>query len=95
MEKSSWKVSIIIVALIILATFAYFYYNKTRCGYYNEDTCDKSCISDDDCQPFIGSCININEKPYLPETLSVAYADVNCSCANQICVGKPTGELAI
>ena len=93
MKKSFWKVGI--VALIILATFAYFYYTKTRCGYDNEYACGKSYIKDDDCQPFIGSCININEKPYFPERLSVASYAVNCSCEKQICVGKPTGEMAI
>jgi len=75
--------------------------SELQCGYdisqdeVSIDACNKSCINDDDCQPFVGSCISTNEKPYFPETLSVAFEEVDCSCENKVCVGTPTGELAI
>lgn len=96
------------IAALVIVIFVYSVSrNEVQCGYdanlgakYNlvkvsEDACDKSCRTDSDCQPFVGSCINSNEKPYFPEGLSVAVYSVNCYCENLQCVGKPTGELAI
>lgn len=104
MKKSFWVISIVVLVLMLV----FFYFARTRCGYdaslggyqftlikASGDVCDKSCVNDDDCQPFVGSCININEKPYFPERLSVAYYAVNCSCENRVCAGKPTGEMMI
>jgi len=72
-----------------------------QCGYdFNEDkvtidACDKSCVTRLGCQAFVGTCISSHENPYFPETLSVAYERVRCSCVDKVCVAKPTGEIAI
>src|SRR3989338_2020669 len=105
--KRSLTISVTMVVLLMLALFTYFHFINPFCGWgsnygnlgklgvASKSACDKSCVSDSDCQPFVGSCININEKPYFPSTLSVAFMEVACSCSNKVCVGNQTGRIAI
>ena len=100
---------VVVVAFLILATLGFFVWRdqftgvkgmdrETRrhaCNYLDKSRCDKSCATNSDCKQAYGGCVNSRETVYAPQGLSVAFSVVDCSCQNSVCVGTPTGEIAI
>jgi len=92
-----WIVGIII--LLIASVLVYYYFQQegsVKCEFENSGGCDRSCNIDSDCKFSLGQCVNVNEEVLLENNFTIpAYFIETCACEKNVCVGTPTGEIAI
>jgi len=76
----------LIVILTVAAVIYFLQYNYYRCSIKYKSGCNIDCIKDSDCKISACSCVNKNEKVYVPLGMALYCPFVkNCACIENKC----------